>query len=116
MLISENLIAGAERKDDATTIDLQNNCNSIDPFSEVLNNQNLITGAEMKEDETTIDMQFNYDSIDFLAESPIHCNSLIMEEEESDTTANNNNMESLIVGINADVGKQAQTTQNKKRK
>ena len=48
MLISTNLIADAERKDDATTIYLQTNCNSIDPFSEVLNNQNFITGAETK--------------------------------------------------------------------
>ena len=116
LLISQNLIANAERKDDVTTIDLQTNCNSIDPFSEVLNNQNVITGRETKEDEITIDMQFNYDSINCLVESPIHCNSLIMEGDENDTTTNNNNIESLSVGISTDVGTQAQTTQNKKRK
>ena len=32
VLISQNLIADAERKDDVTTIDSQTNYNSIDPF------------------------------------------------------------------------------------
>ena len=72
VLISQNLIADAERKDDVTTIDIQTYYNSIDPFSEVLNNQNLITGAEIKEDETTVGMQINCNIIDFLAESHIH--------------------------------------------
>ena len=75
VLISQNLIADVERKDDMTTIDSQTNYNSIDPFSEVLNNQNLITGVETKEDETKIGMQINCNSIDFLAESCIHHSS-----------------------------------------
>ena len=81
LLFSQNLMAGAERKDDATTIHLQNNCNSIDPFSEVLNNQNLITGTETKEDKTATGMQFNYDSSDCLAESFIHNSCIIIEEK-----------------------------------
>ena len=35
VLLSQNLIADAERKDDTTTIDTQIDCNSIDPLSEV---------------------------------------------------------------------------------
>ena len=67
----------------------------------------------------TIGMQFN--SIDFLAESLIHCNSFIIEEGENNTAAknniiNNNNNESLVVGIDTNVGKQAQIMQKKKRK
>ena len=62
-------------------------------------------------------MQFN--SIDFLAESLIHHNSFIIEEEENDMTAknnimNNNNNESLVVDIDTNVGKQAQTTKRRK--
>ena len=100
----------------------------------MINNQNLITGTETKEDETTIGMQINCASIDVLAESHIRHSSCIIEEEENDTTTigmqlncnndtatenttrNNNNNERLIVGISTDIGKQAQTTQNKKRK
>ena len=78
VLISQNLIADAERKDDVTTIDSQTNYNSIDPFSKVLNNQNLITGVETKEDKTTIGMQINCKSFDFLAESCIHHSSCII--------------------------------------
>ena len=87
VLISQKLIADAERKDDMATVDIQTNYNSIDPFSEALNNQNLITGAETKEDETTMGMQINCNSIDFLAESHIQHSSCIIEEEEDDMTA-----------------------------
>ena len=87
----------------------------------MLNNQNMITGAEIKEDETTIGMQINCNSVDFLTDSLISHNFPIIEEETKDTAAqntktNNNNIESLIVGIGTGIGKQAQTTQNKKRK
>ena len=87
VLISQNLIADAERKDDMTTIGAQIDCNSIDPFSEVLNNQNLITGAETKEKETTIDMHFNYNGIDCIAESIIHNSLLTTEEKKMDNMA-----------------------------
>ena len=156
VLISPNLIADAERKDDMTTIGAQIDCNGIDSFLEVLNNQNSITGAETKEDETTIDMQFNNDGTDCIAESIIHSSSVIVKEKEKDdtttigaqidcnsidflrdslisynshiieketkdtaaqnATTNNNNSESSIVGISTDIGKQAQKTQNNKRK
>ena len=81
----------------------------------------MITGAEIKEDETTIGMQINCNSVDFLTVSLINHNSPTIKEETKDTaaqntTTNNNNIESLIVGISTDAGKQAQTTQNKKRK
>ena len=120
MLISQNLIADAERKDDMTMMDIQTNYNRIDPFSEVLNNKNLITGAETKEDETTIGMQIDCNSVDFLENSLISCNSPIFEEETKDTATqntktNNNNIESLIVGISTGIGKQAETKQNKTR-
>ena len=69
VLISQNLIADAERKDDTTTIGAQIDCNSIDPLSEVLNNQDLIAAAETKEVKTKIDKQFNYNSIGSIAES-----------------------------------------------
>ena len=39
VLISQNLIADAGRKDGATTIELQTNCNSIHPFAEMLKNK-----------------------------------------------------------------------------
>ena len=69
-----------------TTIGTQIDCNSIDPFSEVLNNQNFITGAETKKNETTIDMHFNYDGIDCIAESILHNSSLTTEEKKMDNT------------------------------
>ena len=122
VLISQNIIADTERKGDMTTIDIQTNYNSIDPFSEVLNNQNSITGAETKEEDDMIavGIQIDCNSVDFLEDSFISCNSPIFEEETKDTaaqnTTNNNNIESLIVGISTDSGKQEQTTQNKKRK
>ena len=121
VLSSQNLIADVERKDDATTIDSQTNYNSIHLFSEVSNNPNLITGVETKEDKTTTGIQIDCNRVDFLEDSLTHCNSPIFEEETKYTAAqntktNNNNIESLIVGISTDVGKQAQTTQNKKRR
>ena len=89
----------------------------------MLNKQNLITGAETKEEDdmTAIGIQIGCNSVNFLEDSLMSHNSPIFEEETKDTaaqntTTNNNNIESLIVGISTDIGKQAQTTQNKKRK
>ena len=112
------MVPGKNNKD---SIAENKNNNSIDSFSEVLVNQNLIADPETKDDTATIGMQFNYDSIDFLAESLTHHNSFTIKEEENYTTAknniiNNNNNESLVVGIDTNVGKQAQTMQKKKRK
>ena len=68
---------------------------------------------------TTIGMQIDCNSIDFLTYSLISLNSHIIEKETKDTAAqntatNNNNSESLIVGINTDISKQAQKTQTTK--
>ena len=76
---------------------------------------------EEEEDDTTgIGIQNDCNSVDFLEDSLISHNSPIIEEDTKDTaaqnTTNNNNIESLIVDISTDVGNQAQTTQNKKRK
>ena len=67
----------------------------------------------------TIGMKCN--SIDFPAESLTHHKSFIIEEEENDTATKNNiiinnHNESLVVGIDTNVGKQAQIMQKKKRK
>ena len=68
-----------------------------------------------------IGIQTDCNSVDFLEDSLTSCNSHIFEEETKytatqNTTTNNNNIESSIVGISTDIGKQAQTTQNKKRR
>ena len=94
---------------------IQKTNNSIDSISELLIGQNLIADTETKDDATTIDMQIKCVSIDFLAESLIHHSSFVIEEENDtatqNTIINDNNNESLIVGIGTDVGKQAQTMQ-----
>ena len=111
-------ITEEKEKDDMATIGMQ--CSSTDFLAEpLIHNSSIIIEEKEKHDMATIGMQFN--STDFLAESLIPHNSLIIEEETKDTaaqntTTNNNNIESLIAGISTDVGKQAQTTQNKKRK
>ena len=73
-----------------------------------------------KDGTTTTHIQINCNSIDFLVESIIHHSSFIIEEEENDTAENNNiinnNNESLVVDIDTNVGKQAQTMQKKKGK
>ena len=65
-------------------------------------------------------IQIDCNSVDFLEDSLISHSSPIFEEETKDTatqntTKNNDNIESLIVGISTDIGKQAQTSENKKR-
>ena len=122
VLINQNLIADAETKDDTATIGMQFNYDSIDCLAEsLIHNCSFIIGEKEKDgdDMATIGMQFN--SIDFLAESLIHCNSFIIEEKENDAAAknniiNNNNNESLVVGINTNVGKQAQNDAKEEKK
>ena len=58
-------VMGKNNKD--SIVEITEN-NSVDYFSEALNNQNLIADLETKDDMATIGMQFNYDSIEFLAE------------------------------------------------
>ena len=87
VLISKNLIADAETKDDVTTIDIQINCNSIEFLAEsIIHHSSFIIEKEEN---------------DMAAK-----NSII----------NNNNNESLIVGIDTNVGKKVQTMQKKKRR
>ena len=118
---NQNLITGAETKEDETTISMQNDCNSVDFLTESCIHHSSCIIEEEEDDMTAIGMQIDYNSVDFLEDSLISHNSPIFEEETKDTaahntTTNNNNIESLIVGIRTDIGKQAQTTQNKKRK
>ena len=113
VLIDQNLIADAETKDDMATIGMQFNYDSIDCLAEsLIHNSSLTIEEKEKDDTATIGMQFNI--INFLAESLIHPNSFIIEEEENDMAAkiniiNNNNNESLVVGIDTNVVKEAQT-------
>ena len=85
LLISKNLIADAETKNDATTIDMQINCDNIDFLAESLIHHSSFVIEEEENDTAT-----------------------------QNTIINNNNNESLIIGIGTDVGKQEQTMQKKK--
>ena len=104
-----------------------NDC--IDFLSELLNNQSLISGAEIEDDVKAIDTQINCNSNDLISESPINQSSIVAEEKENDMTIkeennmatenakiNNNENESLILGIGTDIGMEAQKTWKKKRK
>ena len=120
VLIDQKLIADAETKDHMAIIGMQFNYDSIDCLAEsLIHNSSFTMEEKEKDDMATIGMQCN--SIDFLAESLTHHNFFIIEEEENDMATenniiNNNNNESLVVGIDTNVGKQAQIMQKKKRK
>ena len=121
VLISQNLIADAETKEDETSIGTQINCNSIDFLAESHIHHSSYIIEEEEDDTTPIGIQIDCNSVDFLEDLLISCNSPIFEEETKDTAAqnttiNNNNIESLIVDISTDVDKQAQTIQKKKGK
>ena len=85
LLISQNLLADAETKDDATTIDMQIKCDSIDFLAESLIHHSSFIIEEEENDTAT-----------------------------QNTIINNNINESLIAKIGTDVGKQAQTMKRRK--
>ena len=121
MLSNQNLITGVETKKDETTIGMQINCNSIDFLAESHIHHSSCIIEEEEDDKTAIGIQIDCNSIGFLEDSLTSHNSPIFEEEVKYTAAqititNNNNIESLIVGISTDVGKQVQTTQNNKKR
>ena len=120
-LINQNSIAGAETKDDATTMDMQINCDSIDVLMESVTHNGSFITDKGENDKAIIGLQVNYDIVDPLAELLTNHNSFIIEAEAKDTTTQNNTIisntnESLFVGMSTGGDKQAQTTHNKKRK
>ena len=97
-------------------------------LSEMLNNQSLISGAEIEDDAMAIDKQSTCDSNDLISESLINQSSIVVAEKENDMTIkesdtatkntriNNNENESLILGIGTDIAMETQKMQKKKRK
>ena len=70
MLNSQNLITGAETKEDETTIDMQFNYDGIDCISEsIIYNRSVIIKEKEKDDMTTIGTQINCNIIDLLTYS-----------------------------------------------
>ena len=120
-LINQNSIAGAETKDDATTMDMQINCDSVDVLMELVTHNSSFITEEGGDDKAIIGLQVNYDIVDPLSELLTDHTSFIIEEEAKDTTTQNNTIisiinESLFVGMSTGSDWQAQATHNKKRK
>ena len=103
-----------QKQEEETTIDMQINCNSIDFPTESCIHHSSYTIEEEEDDTTALGIQIDCNIVDPPAELLTSHNSFIIEEETKataaqNTTTNNNNIESLIVGISTEVGKQVQT-------